>query len=79
MSDELGLDLTGWALFEARGISDDGLTIVGFGANPSGQTEVWIAIVPELSAALLLALGLAALAVGRRRQGERCEIRRIVE
>jgi MYXO-CTERM domain-containing protein len=36
-----GLNLTGWTLSQARCISDDGLTIVGVGTNPSGQTEGW--------------------------------------
>jgi cysteine-rich repeat protein/probable HAF family extracellular repeat protein len=39
-----GLDLTGWTLERATGISDDGLTIVGTGTNPSGYTEAWIAV-----------------------------------
>jgi cysteine-rich repeat protein/probable HAF family extracellular repeat protein len=39
-----GLDLTGWTLERATGISDDGLTIVGFGTDPSGYTEAWIAV-----------------------------------
>ena len=39
----LGLDLTDWQLERATGISADGLTIVGFGINPSGQTEAWLA------------------------------------
>ncbi|MCA2553178.1 MAG: PEP-CTERM sorting domain-containing protein, partial [Microcystis sp. M04BS1] len=38
-----GLDLTGWTLSTARAISADGLTIVGGGTNPSGNTEAWIA------------------------------------
>ncbi len=38
-----GLDMSGWVLSEATGISADGLTIVGKG-NRSGQpTEAWIA------------------------------------
>jgi len=37
-----GLDLTGWALGTAYGISADGLTIVGTG-NHNGRTEAWIA------------------------------------
>ena len=31
---DFGLDLTGWTLTIARGISDDGLTIVGDGIKP---------------------------------------------
>ena len=42
----LGLDLTDWTLAEARGISSDGLTIVGFGINPDGDTEAWMATIP---------------------------------
>ena len=63
---DLGLDLTGWKLRSARGVSDDGLTIAGWGTNPSGSIEAWIAVIPEPSTALLLASGLAALAVRRR-------------
>jgi probable HAF family extracellular repeat protein len=40
---EFGLDLTGWQLLGATGISDDGKTIVGQGTNPSGSFEAWIA------------------------------------
>lgn len=36
-----GLDLSGWILAEARGVSADGRTVVGFGTNPAGQTEAW--------------------------------------
>ena len=38
-----GVDLTGWILSSALGISSDGLTIVGLGKNPQGNTEAWIA------------------------------------
>ena len=44
---DYGLDLTGWTLQGAYGISADGLTIVGEGINPVGDTEAWIATVPE--------------------------------
>jgi hypothetical protein len=35
----LGLDLTGWSLRSASGISADGPTIVGSGINPAGNQE----------------------------------------
>ena len=57
----LGSDLTGWNLLSATGISSDGTTIVGYGRNPSGQTEAWIARIPEPAALPLLALGGCAL------------------
>ncbi len=55
---ELGLDLTGWTLKQATGISADGRTIVGHGINPGGSSEAWIAFIPEPSTTLLLACGL---------------------
>jgi hypothetical protein len=36
------LDMKGWMLTRATGISDDGLTIVGQGLNPQGQLEGWV-------------------------------------
>jgi len=61
------LKLTGWTLSQATGISADGLTIVGFGNNPSSQNEAWIATIPKQATLLLLALGAAAIL--RRRKG----------
>ena len=43
---DFGLDLTGWQLREAFGISADGMTIVGEGTNPDGFPEAWIATIP---------------------------------
>jgi probable HAF family extracellular repeat protein len=40
---DLGLDLTGWTLTRANEITPDGQTIVGWGINPDGDTEAWIA------------------------------------
>ena len=37
------LDLDGWHLSEAIDISEDGYTIVGYGINPYGTYEAWIA------------------------------------
>jgi uncharacterized membrane protein len=41
---DYGLDLSGWTLNNATGISDDGTTIIGDGRNPAGQNEAWRAV-----------------------------------
>jgi probable HAF family extracellular repeat protein len=48
LEQEYGLDLTGWTLTNGRGISDDGLTVVGYGTNPDGDEEGWVATIPRL-------------------------------
>jgi uncharacterized membrane protein len=63
--------LTGGNRSEALGVSADGSTVVGFGTNPSGEQEAWIAIIPEPSTALLVGLGLVGIAAGRRRTATR--------
>ncbi|MDB6027063.1 MAG: hypothetical protein JWM68_3286, partial [Verrucomicrobiales bacterium] len=40
---DYGLNLAGWQLGRATALSYDGNIIVGYGTNPSGQTEAWIA------------------------------------
>ena len=62
-----GLDMTGWELQDAAGISADGRTIVGEARYWSdGWTSgVFVAVIPEPTAALLLALGLCALSMSR--------------
>jgi hypothetical protein len=62
----LGPALAGWKLDEATAISADGLTIVGTGTNPSGNTEAWVAFLPEPGSVSLLGVGLLALAATRR-------------
>lgn len=57
LTNDLGLNLTGWTLRGATDISDDGLTIVGTGTNPSGFPEAWIATIPEPATFTLLAFG----------------------
>ena len=37
----LGINLSGWQLTEARGVSADGRIIAGTGTNPTGNTEAW--------------------------------------
>lgn len=67
LANDCGLDLTGWTLTVAQRISDDGLTIVGWGVNPNGNTEGWVATVPEPCTLSLLTLGGLALRRKRRR------------
>jgi probable HAF family extracellular repeat protein len=64
LTEDYGLDLGDWHLISAQDVSDDGLTIVGTGGNPNGNTEAWIAHIPEPASSFLLA---AALMFVRRR------------
>ncbi|MEL7473223.1 MAG: hypothetical protein AAGK04_07895 [Planctomycetota bacterium] len=48
LSNEFALNLDGWTLTEATAISANGLAIVGYGLNPEGDTEAWIATIPPL-------------------------------
>lgn len=41
--EEEGLDLAGWELRATTGVSHDGTVITGWGTNPAGQTEGWVA------------------------------------
>jgi hypothetical protein len=74
--DEYGLphDLGGWRhLTSITSVSADGLTFGGYGLNPQGQIEGWIAhldhpLVPEPSSLALAALGLAATVIVWRRR-----------
>lgn len=51
-----GLDL--WTLTQAKAVSADGSTIVGYGTNPAGQIEAWrVTGIPEPSSAVLLLSG----------------------
>lgn len=40
---DFDLDLTGWRLDKANGVSADGKTIAGSGLNPAGRSEAWLA------------------------------------
>ena len=43
---DFGLDLTGWQVSYAASVSADGTSIAGYGTNPDGFTEAWVATVP---------------------------------
>jgi hypothetical protein len=67
---DFGLDLTGWRLRQARGVSDDGKTITGMGDH-GGNPEAWVAhlptypvpVIPAVSVGgvILLCLSLAVM------------------
>ena len=68
---DFGLNLTGWTLSSATGVSADGKQIAGFGTNPSGGSEGWFAdlstptaAVPEPSS--LIVWGLVSLVAALR-------------
>jgi uncharacterized membrane protein len=63
-----GLDLTGWKLTVARDVSADGLTIVGYGTNPQGNTEAWIATVPEPASAAIMVFSCLFTVLQRRKR-----------
>ena len=41
-----GMSLTGWRLRAASGISNDGKVVAGYGINPFGKEEAWMACMP---------------------------------
>ncbi|WKJ90015.1 VPLPA-CTERM sorting domain-containing protein [Methylomonas montana] len=76
LSNIYGLDLTGWTINYVADISDDGKTLVGFGINPNGNTEAWVAdlhvaAVPLPAGVWLMGSGLLAIGgLRRKRQGQ---------
>jgi probable HAF family extracellular repeat protein len=67
LQNQYGVDLTGWKLLQASGISDDGRTIVGWGTNPAGATQAFRVVLPE-PGGLFIFIPCAAAALKRRRR-----------
>lgn len=61
-----GIDMTGWTIGTCHGISQDGMTLVGVGLNPEGQTRGWVAVIPAPATAALVATGVGVFARRRR-------------
>ena len=61
-----GVDLSGWMLWRAHGVSADGQTITGCAYNSDGNLEAYAAHIPEPTTVWLLTAG--ALAALRRRK-----------
>ena len=67
--EELGADLQGFRLTEARAISHDGTVIVGMGVNSVGLEQSWIATIPTPGTLTWPLLG--TLSLLRRRAGDK--------
>jgi uncharacterized membrane protein len=63
----LGLDLNGWTMRRATGISADGTVIVGQATKPGMPTASWILVIPSPTTATVLVLGGAAVGCRTRR------------
>lgn len=63
-----------WTQLYAYGISGDGSTVVGFGRNPNGRDEAFVANiqVPEPAAVSIAMFGVGAVAARRRRMPLAC-------
>jgi probable HAF family extracellular repeat protein len=63
-------NISGWQHRTAYSVSADGKTIVGSGTNPQGQTEAWIATVPEPTSAMLALLAACVLVAAQWRSAK---------
>jgi uncharacterized membrane protein len=62
LTQDHGLDLTGWEIWRAVDVSADGQTILGYGVNPDGHGEAWIATLSAAPVPALSPLGVGFLA-----------------
>jgi probable HAF family extracellular repeat protein len=68
LEQDCGLDLGGWQLDVAYGISADGSVLAGWGHNPAGDIEAWVATVPEPTTLALVAAGVCVAIWNRTRR-----------
>jgi probable HAF family extracellular repeat protein len=66
-----GLDLSGWNLLEATGVSDDGRTIIGWGTSPISSGQAFLVTLPEPAALSVLVPGVILILRRRRLVGRR--------
>ena len=68
---EGGIDLEGWQLTDATGISADGSTVTGRGVSPDGQTQAWVAdlrtVIPTPGTLWLISVAIVGLILARTR------------
>ncbi|OHB52333.1 MAG: hypothetical protein A2Y10_00070 [Planctomycetes bacterium GWF2_41_51] len=57
LENDYGLDLTGWNLLSVSATDASGNIITGYGINPQGQEELWIATIPEPGTIILFVVG----------------------
>lgn len=57
-------DVDGWSLTSVTAVSADGMQFSGWGYNPAGQADVWVALIPAPGSVALL--GLSGLLAARR-------------
>ncbi len=86
-----GLDLTGWTLQNANGVSADGRVIVGYGINPDGKGEAYRAEILPIAAEEIVVTTTGdepndpisqtsdACDVDREEAGEQCTLRAAIE
>lgn len=70
LTDEYGIDMTGWWLGRVTAISYDGTIFGGHGINPEGDEEGWIVTIPEPSTLLLCAAAVPLLLVKKNRRAQ---------
>ncbi|GEM_PF-3083719 len=61
LEDDYGLDLTNWNLLSVSATDASGNIITGYGINPQGKGELWIAQIPEPATIALIAMGLGLM------------------